>query len=92
MYANVKKYRHGGYIIKGQLVQCDWDYPAEACAIGWNLTRVQWRYGEVIHLARRSDIGCDHNGTDGTVKCPHCGIPAIKFIQFAAEYLDARSN
>lgn len=30
---------------------------------------------------------CDHSGTDGTVDCPDCGVPASAFIAAAGEYL-----
>jgi len=30
---------------------------------------------------------CDHSGTDGTVDCPECGIPAGEFIGAAGEWL-----
>lgn len=32
---------------------------------------------------------CAHSGTDGTVDCPECKMPAGMFIQCAAEFLDS---
>lgn len=31
---------------------------------------------------------CEHDGTDGTVACPHCGLPAGAFIQAARQWID----
>lgn len=31
---------------------------------------------------------CEHIGTDGTIECPSCKMPASSFIQAAGEWLD----
>lgn len=31
---------------------------------------------------------CQHDGTDGTVDCPDCGVTASEFISAAREWLD----
>lgn len=77
----------GGYLIGDDFVQTDWDFPRAARDLGWSLTRVQRRGRKVLHLARRGK-GCDHAGTDGTVKCPDCGIVASDFITAASQFLD----
>jgi len=79
----------GAYIVNGELVQTDWDFPATASNLGWSLTRVQKRNGTVKHLSRRSTKGCNHSGTDGTIDCRDCGVTASSFICAAAEYLDS---
>lgn len=94
---------HGAYIIygrghgrKGTLVQTDWEYPATAGSLGWSLSQVQRdpKTGETLHFKRRPSRGryCDHGGTDGTVKCPACGVTASEFIGAAAQYLDDRAT
>jgi len=88
MKRNVE-HHHGAYLVNGELVQSDWDYPATAHNLGWSLTRVQKRNGEIKHLSRRPVKGCDHCATDGTITCPECGITASSFISAAAEYLDS---
>jgi hypothetical protein len=90
------EHHHGAYLIfgtgggrQGKLVQVDYDYPAEAVALGWNLMRVQKRPGgAVVHLKRRPTRGnfCAHENTDGTVDCS-CGVTASNFIGAASEYL-----
>lgn len=59
------------------LVQSDWDYPGVAGAFGWSLRSTQ--YGNATP--------CDHSGTDGTVRCDDCGMPAGSFIADAAEWI-----
>lgn len=59
------------------LVQSDWDYPSIAGTFGWSLRGTQ--YGNATP--------CDHSGTDGTIACPDCGIPAGSFIADAAEWI-----
>ncbi len=39
---NVERH-YGAYIVRGQLVQSDWDFPATAQSLGWSLSRVQRR-------------------------------------------------
>jgi hypothetical protein len=89
MRAKVTTNYGGGYVYKGHLYQTDWEYPGLAQDLGWALTRVQIKHGRTVHMARRSRVGCEHNGTDGTVTCPDCGLTAGDFIRAAASYLDS---
>jgi hypothetical protein len=93
--------RHScAYLVRGRkygpsglLVQSDWDFPAIACELGWNLRRVQRKRGQTArHLSRASRAGCPHRSTDGTVTCNECGTTASEFIMFARAYLDARAR
>lgn len=93
----------GSYIIygrghgpEGTLVQTDWDFPAVAQDLGWSLLRVQvGKDGKPVHLKKvsrsHSKVNCQHSGTDGTVKCPGCGLTASDFISAAAEFLDSKA-
>lgn len=88
---------HGrNYGKDGLLVQTDWDYPAVARELGWNMKRVQpakpvkgyeGRMQPARILQRAPANGCDHRSTDGTVNC-ECGVAASDFIYAAANYLD----
>lgn len=94
---------YGAYIVRGELVQTDWDFPATAESCGWNMRRVQrtpetyaklsplCHCGETRFLQRapNRDHGCSHVGTDGTIDCRDCGVTASEFISAAAEYLDS---
>ena len=84
----------GTYLIKSDdgrdiLVQTDWDFPGTAQTFGWNIADAQRAAGE-------DDDGnelpapprCEHEGTDGTVTCPACGMTATEFITAASEWLD----
>lgn len=93
------EHHHGAYRITGRrygpdgfLVQTDWDYPAVACELGWNMRRVQRdnRTGNsrILSRAPNRGHGCDHNSTDGTITC-ECGLTATQFIGAAREYLDS---
>ncbi len=42
------------------------------------------RISEVLRI----DFGCNHDGTDGTVTCPDCGMTTTDFISAAREWLD----
>jgi hypothetical protein len=68
------EHHYGAYIVNGQLVQSDWDYPAAAQSIGYGL--------------RRRGERCAHRGTDGTIDCQDCGKTASQFISEAAAILD----
>lgn len=59
------------------LVQTDWDYPGFAQSFGWSLQKVQ--------KSRRRK--CSHDGTDGTVRCPSCGVEPGQFISAAYDFL-----
>jgi len=86
------EHHYGAYLVGRTLYQSDWEWPRAAMALGWSLVRVQRVRGAVRHLARRPTRAgaCAHRGTDGTVRCPECGITAHEFIGAAAEFLDAR--
>lgn len=58
------------------LIQTDYDYPGTASTFGWSPRAIQPESGE-----------CDHTGTDGTVKCPDCGMSASAFICAAYQFL-----
>ena len=69
------------------LVQTDWDYPGLASNLGWSTRNVQsdpkprhWQTGE--------EFVCEHDSTDGTVKCESCGVTVSEFIESAREFLD----
>ena len=92
------EHHHGAYIVHGRwhgregtLVQVDYDYPRLAEDFGWSLRRVQKdASGKVMHMKRTPPRGhgCDHAYTDGTVKCPTCGILPGDFIAAAGEFID----
>lgn len=89
------EHHYGAYLItrRGgtELIQTDWDYPATARDLGWNMRRVQGDAFTARHLRRAPNRGhgCDHRSTDGTIACPDCGVTASAFIACAAEYLDS---
>ena len=59
-----------------RLIQTDWDHPAVAQAMGYNL-----KGGHYL------DSGCNHESTDGTVACRTCGKQAGEFIAEAYDYI-----
>jgi hypothetical protein len=61
------------------LVQTDWDYPGVAQTFGWDIRSVQQEGREEP---------CGHDGTDGTVTCPECGLKAGDFICAAGIWLE----
>lgn len=94
------EHHHGCYVIHGRnhgkngtLVQSDWDYPATARDLGWNMRRVQpgkpGKPARILDRAPNRGKGCDHSGTDGTITCPDCGVTASDFIAAAGAYLDS---
>jgi hypothetical protein len=87
MYKPHVESHYGAFIVGRDLVQCDYDFPAAAMRCGWSLTRVQKRNGKLVHLARRTSVGCQHRSTDGTVDCRECGVSASAFIEAAGDYL-----
>lgn len=62
---------------ESRLFQSDWDFPALASNLGWNMART---------------VKCDHSSTDGTVTCRKCGKTASYFIGKAQEWLDKRTD
>lgn len=63
-------------------VQSDWDYPGLAQSLGWSVTDV----------AVEADPTCEHDGTDGTVRCEGCGADAGVFLSAAYDWLHARDG
>ncbi len=84
------------------LIQTDWDYPGTASTFGWWLGYVQacHKCGERLDAPDDSaslltcdgcgeeQQPCGHDGTDGTVDCPECGVTASDFIAAARDWLD----
>jgi hypothetical protein len=54
-----------------QLVQSDWDFPAIAGRMGWDMGKTE---------------ECDHSDSDGTVTCD-CGKTSSDFISEASDYI-----
>lgn len=84
----LRRVRPIGYEIQNDdgrsvLVQMDWDYPSMARTFGWDMRSVQ-----VLNRGYYGLRPCDHDGTDGTIQCPSCGLTPQTFISAAAEYLD----
>lgn len=86
---------------RDHLVQLDWDYPGVAGTFGWNIRHVQLcprcsaaRTGDESGVfCNQGDCDgvlceeCGHDGTDGTIQCPTCGLPPSAFINAAGEWL-----
>jgi hypothetical protein len=65
---------------KTRLIQTDLDWPGIANTFGWSVADV------------RTPSDCQHDGTDGTVDCPSCGLSANEFISAAREFIDANDG
>jgi|LakMenEpi03Aug12_release.lakeMendotaPanAssembly.Ray.scaffolds.fasta_scaffold383687_3 hypothetical protein len=63
------------------LVQTDWELPGVASTFGWNIREV-----------KTPGRDCDHQGTDGTIDCPDCGLKAIAFIEEAGEWINSNDG
>ena len=88
------------------LVQTDFDFPGVASSFGWNMKEVQrcvsCQSGDVEYAIGQTNVvcndcyeytaPCDHDGTDGTVDCPQCGVSASAFIQAAQAWLDENNG
>lgn len=61
------------------LIQTDWEWPGIATTFGWSVSDVP---------PNTTRATCDHDGTDGTIDCPCCGLRAGAFIQAARQFLD----
>jgi len=61
------------------LIQTDWDYCGTARSFGWDMRTVQ--------AGHAGEWDCSHDGTDGTVDCPHCPLKASAFMEAAHEWL-----
>jgi hypothetical protein len=68
---------HPDKLWTGVLVSADWDYPSLASDFGWDIRSVPSASGAL----------CEHDGTDGTIRCG-CGRTATDFITAAAAWLD----
>ena len=64
------------------LVQSDWDWPAIAQRMQWDMRAVQ-----VQGSGYYGFNPCDHDGTDGTVACPDCNLTAAAFIGAAHDHI-----
>lgn len=42
---------------------------------------------QVVRKAIHMTKGCNHDGTDGTIDCPDCGMTASHFLYIAQEWL-----
>jgi hypothetical protein len=52
------------------------------------LVSLDWDYpGIAGTFGWRMSGDCHHNGADGTVDCPDCGVTASAFITAASEWL-----
>lgn len=63
------------------LIQTDWDWPGIASTFGWSISSVPLPPDATVEA-------CDHNGTDGTIDCPCCGLKAGAFITAARNWID----
>jgi len=70
----VKHIGGGQYVVKGQYIGTDYDYPYAARLLGYGL--------------RRRGERCAHRGTDGTIDCPDCGKTVSQFLTESADILD----
>lgn len=84
------------------LVQRDYDFPGVAGTFGWSIRNVQrcpackstdTSQDDDNVICDNCDCrcqtfeACDHDGTDGTVNCPECGVTAAEFISAAGAWL-----
>lgn len=81
-----------GYVISNEagdevLVQSDYDYPATATTFGFVLSALPLPTGNA-GVSPSDWCPSDHDGTDGTIPCPSCGLPASFFIDAARGFLN----
>lgn len=81
------------------LVQVDYDLPGVARNMGWDLAACVPSLDEdeedMTDDERRrfqQQEQCFHHGTDGTVPCPHCGLPALTFIASARAWIEEHED
>ena len=82
------------------LVQTDWDFPGVAQSFGWSIRSVQKcnqcdadrDQGERCPDCDNEPDDCDHDGTDGTVDCPDCGVSVGAFMAAAEDWLRANDG
>ena len=65
-----------GKHVDSVLVQTDYEFPNFASTFGWSVSDVQGSIED-----------CQHDNTDGSVKCSCCGLSASAFIESAREFL-----
>lgn len=70
------------------LVQTNTDYPGVASTFGWSPSRAVFDAEVSDQLGDPLVASCEHDGTDGTIDCPACGMTRTEFIQSAQEWLD----
>jgi hypothetical protein len=70
------------------LIQTDWDYPGVAKYLGWSPSKVAGGDDQPLMHSHMFEESCPHDGTDGTIDCPDCGVKAGDFIASAREWLD----
>jgi hypothetical protein len=81
--------RNGENKRQTRLIQLDWDAPGVASSFGWNIQDVQTHSPDDYESDAEFEAAkCDHDGTDGTIKCPKCGLEPGAFISSACEYLN----
>lgn len=69
----VKHIGGGQFMVNGNYVGTDWDYPSAVQSLGYGL--------------KRRGEKCQHRSTDGTIDCQECGKTASQFIQESADIL-----
>jgi len=47
---------------------------------------------EAVFHAYEAQPKCEHRGTDGTIKCPTCGLLPADFISAARQWIDANDG
>lgn len=51
-----------------------------------------WTAEDLKAFADFEEFSCQHDGTDGTIDCPACGMKAGRFIKLAREWLNANDG
>jgi hypothetical protein len=82
-----------------RFIQTDWDFPGIAQAFGWDMREVQpkldpddFETDAEYEAAAAKLPRCDHDTTDGTVRCKGCGLDASAFISAAQDFLDSNDG
>lgn len=73
--------------MKSILVQSDWAYPSIASSFGWDIKYVQKLVIDEDGNELEGYEDCEHDGTDGTVRCELCKLTASDFIAAAYDFL-----
>ena len=106
----VESDRFGHYIVwmvgderRSLYYQRDWNYPALANNLGWDIRTAPGTGADpdvpaIPAYSAREDVygpprpPCAHEGTDGTVDCADCGADTMSFISSAQAWLDAHEG